>query len=64
MGNMSQSTHRPTVALSLPKKVPALIVYAQGIVERLTSRAAVWPRWEVHARPRYSHSSRDRSISA
>jgi len=47
MVNMSKSTHRPTVALSLPKKVPALIVYAQGIVERLTSRAAVWARWEV-----------------
>jgi archaellum component FlaC len=36
MVNTSKSTHRPTVALSLPKKVPALIVYAQGIVERLT----------------------------
>ena len=36
MVNTSKSTHRPTVALSLPKKVPALIVYAQGIVEHLT----------------------------
>jgi hypothetical protein len=36
MANTSKSTHRPTVALSLPKKVPALIVYAQGIIERLT----------------------------
>jgi hypothetical protein len=36
MVNTSKSTHHPTVALSLPKKVPALIVYAQGIAERLT----------------------------
>jgi hypothetical protein len=36
MVNTNKSTHRPTVALSLPKKVPALLVYAQGIVDRLT----------------------------
>ena len=40
MVNTNKSTHRPTVALSLPKKVPALIVYAQGIVERLTGNWA------------------------
>ena len=31
-----KTTHRSLVALSLPKSVPALIVYAQGIVKRMT----------------------------
>ena len=31
-----KSTHRSLVSLSLPKSVPALILYAQGIVTRMT----------------------------
>jgi hypothetical protein len=32
----TKSIHRSTVTLRLPKSVPALIVYAQGIVKRMT----------------------------
>jgi hypothetical protein len=32
-----KAPRRATVTLSLPKRVPALIVYAQGIVERMTA---------------------------
>jgi len=32
----TKSTHRATVSLNLPKSVPALIVYAEGIVKRMT----------------------------
>jgi hypothetical protein len=32
----AKSTHRATVSLSLPKSAPALIVYAEGIVKRMT----------------------------
>jgi hypothetical protein len=33
MATTTKSTHRPPVSLSLPKSVPALIVYAESIVE-------------------------------
>jgi hypothetical protein len=36
MSTTIKTTHRFLVALSLPKSVPALIVYAQGIVKRMT----------------------------
>jgi hypothetical protein len=36
MATTIKTTHRSLVALSLPKSVPALIVYAQGIVKRTT----------------------------
>jgi hypothetical protein len=36
MATKIKTTHRSLVALSLPKSVPALIVYAQGIVKRMT----------------------------
>src|ERR1700690_283555 len=36
MTKTNKSIHRSTVSLSLPKSVPALIVYAQGIVKRMT----------------------------
>jgi hypothetical protein len=40
MVTASKSTHRATVTLSLPKSVPALIVYAQGVVKRMTGNAS------------------------
>ena len=36
----TKSIRRPTVTLQLPKSVPALIVHAQGIVERMTGNTA------------------------
>ena len=36
MATATKSPHRSTVTLSLPKSVPALIVFAQGIVTRMT----------------------------
>lgn len=36
MTTTTKSNHRSTVTLMLPKSVPALIVYAQGIVKRMT----------------------------
>jgi hypothetical protein len=36
MATTIKTTHRSLVSLSLPKSVPALIVYAQGIVKRMT----------------------------
>jgi len=36
MNNTTKSAHRLTIALALPKRVPALIVYAEGIVQRMT----------------------------
>ena len=36
MATSIKSTHRSVVALSLPKKVPALIAYAENIVKRMT----------------------------
>jgi hypothetical protein len=37
MATTTKSTHRSTVALSLPRSVPALITYADGIVKRMTA---------------------------
>jgi hypothetical protein len=37
MATSIKSTHRPVVTLSLPKKVPALISYAENIVQRMTN---------------------------
>ena len=36
MNRTTQSIRRPTITLALPRSVPALISYAQGIVERMT----------------------------
>jgi hypothetical protein len=36
MATTIKTTHRSLVALSLPRSVPALIVYAQGILKRMT----------------------------
>jgi hypothetical protein len=36
MATATKSPHRSTVTLSLPKSVPALIVFAKGIVKRMT----------------------------
>ncbi len=36
MNSTSKSARRPTITLALPKSVPALITYAQGIVKRMT----------------------------
>src|SRR5579859_3323486 len=36
MNTTTKSAHRLTIALALPKRVPALIVYAEGIVQRMT----------------------------
>jgi hypothetical protein len=40
MATTTKSIHRSTVTLSLPKSVPALIVYALGIVKRMTGNAS------------------------
>ena len=40
MSTTTKSTHRSTITLSLPKKVPALIVYAENIVKRMTGSPA------------------------
>jgi hypothetical protein len=40
MATATKSTNRSTVTLSLPKSVPALVVYAQGIVKRMTGNAS------------------------
>jgi hypothetical protein len=40
MTTTTSSIHRATVTLMLPKTAPALIVYAQGIVKRMTGNAA------------------------
>ncbi|MGA7123948.1 MAG: fibronectin type III domain-containing protein [Polyangiaceae bacterium] len=40
MSDTTQAVRRPTVALELPKSVPPLIVYAQGIVKRMTANPA------------------------
>jgi hypothetical protein len=37
MTNTTKSVRRPTIALALPRSVPALISYAQGIVKRMTA---------------------------
>jgi len=37
MSDTTKSIRRPTVTLQLPKSVPTLIVYAQGIVKRMTA---------------------------
>jgi hypothetical protein len=36
MNSTTKSIRRPTITLALPKNVPALISYAQGIVNRMT----------------------------
>ena len=36
MNSTAKSIRRPTITLALPKRVPALISYAQGIVNRMT----------------------------
>jgi hypothetical protein len=36
MNRTTKSIRRPTITLALPRSVPALISYAQGIVERMT----------------------------
>jgi hypothetical protein len=46
----SKPSHRATVALGLPKKGPVLIVYAQGIVERLTGNPS-FPTPTVWSQP-------------
>ena len=40
MSDTTQAVRRPTVALELPKSVPPRIVYAQGIVKRMTANPA------------------------
>src|SRR5215472_5198329 len=40
MAATTKSVRRPTVTLQLPKSVPALIVYAQGVVERMSGNTA------------------------
>ena len=40
MTTTTRSIRRPTVTLQLPRSVPALIVYAQGIVTRMTGNPA------------------------
>jgi hypothetical protein len=40
MATTTKSIHRSTVTLLLPKSVPALIVYAQGIVKRMTGNVS------------------------
>ncbi len=40
MTTSTKSIRRSTVTLQLPKSVPALIVYAQGIVKRMTENAS------------------------
>jgi hypothetical protein len=40
MATTTKSTHRSTVTLMLPKSVPALIVYAQGVVKRMTGNSS------------------------
>jgi hypothetical protein len=41
MTDSTKSARRPTIALALPKSVPALISYAQGIVKRMTGNPSV-----------------------
>jgi hypothetical protein len=36
MNSTTKSARRPTITLALPRNVPALISYAQGIVNRMT----------------------------
>jgi hypothetical protein len=36
MTTTSKNVHRPTISLALPKAIPALIQYGQGIVKRMT----------------------------
>ncbi len=36
MNSTTKSIRRPTITLALPRSVPALISYAQGIVTRMT----------------------------
>ncbi len=36
MNRTTKSIRRPTITLGLPRSVPALISYAQGIVTRMT----------------------------
>ena len=36
MNSTTKSTRRPTITLALPRSVPALISYAQGVVTRMT----------------------------
>ena len=40
MSDTSKSIRRPTVTLDLPKSVPPLIVYAEGIVKRMTGNTS------------------------
>jgi hypothetical protein len=40
MTTTTKSNHRATVTLMLPKSVPALIVYARGVVKRMTGNPA------------------------
>lgn len=40
MATTVKSTHRSLVTLSLPRSVPALIVYTEGIVKRMTGNPA------------------------
>jgi hypothetical protein len=40
MATTTKSIHRSTVTLMLPQSVPALIVYAQGVVKRMTGNAS------------------------
>ncbi len=41
MSDTTRSTRPPTVTLQLPKSVPPLIVYAQGIVKRMTGNTSL-----------------------
>ena len=40
MTTTSKSTHRTLASLKLPTKMPALILYAQGIVKSMTGNAS------------------------
>jgi hypothetical protein len=40
MTTTTKSVGHPTIALALPKSVPALISHAQGIVKRMTANPA------------------------
>ncbi len=41
MTDTTQSVRRPTITLALPRSVPALLSYAQGIVRRMTGNQTV-----------------------
>jgi hypothetical protein len=56
--SMTKSVRRPTIALALPRSVPALISYAQGIVIRMTRKPGpTSSRSPMRIRPRQPPSA-------